>query len=199
MKQLPRLMLVTQRSRMRPNFETALEAALRGGAQLIQLREKALPIEELLALAHGAKKLCDSHGATLIINSAPEIAQTLNAGLHLAEGAPIPRNFNPCGASAHSLQSAQRAAEQGAQYLVFGSIFPTQSHPGALPTGLEILREVCAAVEVPVFAIGGITSINVKSCLQAGVHGIAVIGAAWDTEDVEAAVQELKLATDARR
>ena len=196
MKEMPRLMLVTQSSRMKPDFYAAIEAALRGGAQLIQLREKDLLPEELLALANGAKKLCDSHGATLTINGAPLIAQSLNAGLHLAEGAPIPQNFNLCGASTHSLESARRAVGQGAQYLVFGSVFPTQSHPGALPAGLETLREVCAAVDVPVFAIGGITSKNVKSCLQTGAHGVAVIGAAWDANDIEAAVRELKITTD---
>lgn len=191
MRSSPRLMLVTQRARMKPDFESALEAALCGGARLIQLREKDLLDDELFFLAQRAITLCEKYGATLIINGAPQIADTLNIGLHLPEGAPLPKKTKFCGASVHSLKSARRAAEQGADYLVFGSVFQTQSHPGAAPAGLEMLREVCAAVEVPVFAIGGITAQNAKSCLAAGAHGIAVIGAVWDAENIEAAVREL--------
>ncbi|HEY0072906.1 MAG TPA: thiamine phosphate synthase [Abditibacteriaceae bacterium] len=196
MKPLPRLMLVTQRTRMKPDFETALEAALRGGAQLIQLREKDLPPDELLALAQGAKELCEKYGATLIINGAPEVAQTLGIGLHLPENTLFPENVDLWGASVHSLESAQRAAGQGTEYLVFGSVFPTQSHPDSVPAGLETLGKVCAAVQIPVFAIGGITCGNARLCLDAGAHGIAVISAVWDAADVEIAVRALKVVTD---
>lgn len=192
-------MLVSQRARMKPDFESAIEAALRGGARLIQLREKDLSDDELLELAQRAKTLCEKYGATLIINGAPQIACALNIGLHLPEDVPLPEKMKLCGASVHSLESARRAAEQGADYLVFGSVFETQSHPGMAPAGLETLREVCVAVDSPVFAIGGITAQNAKSCLAAGAHGIAVIGAVWDAENIEAAVRELKLATDEHR
>jgi thiamine-phosphate pyrophosphorylase len=203
---LPRLMLVTQRERMQPDFLLALEAALRGGARLIQLREKELPDDELRALAQRAQNLCEKYGATLLINSAPNIAQKIGAGLHWPEselesgGWRLEANHGLlCGISTHSLQSARRAAEQGADYIVFGSVFETQSHPGAAPAGLERLREVCAAVPIPVFAIGGITAQSAKECFAAGAHGIAVIGAAWDAEDVESAVRALILATDEHR
>ena len=196
MKSLSHLMLVTQRARMKPDFETALEAALHGGAQLIQLREKDLPQDELLALAQGAKELCEKYGAILIINGAPEVAQTLGIGLHLPESALFPGNGNLGGASVHSLESAQSAAGQGTEYLVFGSVFSTQSHPDSVPAGLERLGEVCAAVQIPVFAIGGITCANAKSCLDAGAHGIAVISAVWDAANVEIAVRALKEAAD---
>jgi thiamine-phosphate diphosphorylase len=200
MKPLPRLMLVTQRARMKPDFETALEAALHGGAQLIQLREKDLPDDELLDLAKRAKELCEKYDATLIINGAPEAAQTLGIGLHLPESALLPQNVDLWGASVHSLESAQRAAgqgtEQGAEYLVFGSVFPTQSHPNSVPAGLERLGKVCATVQIPVFAIGGITCGNAGLCLDAGAHGIAVISAVWDADDVERAVRALKVVTN---
>lgn len=196
MKNLPRLMLVTQRARMKPDFASALEAALCGGARLIQLREKGLPDAELLLLAQSTKNLCENYGATLLINGAPEIARELNVGLHLPEGAPLQQEFKLCGASAHSLESARRTAEQGTDYLVFGSVFQTQSHPNSLPAGLGKLREVCAAVDVPVFAIGGITAQNAASCFAAGAHGIAVIGAAWDAANIEVEVRKLILTTD---
>ncbi len=185
-------MLVTQRARMKPDFASALETALRGGARLIQLREKDLTHEELASLAHLTQTLCMAHGATLLLNNAPHLAQTLGAGLHLPENAPpVAGEFFVRGASCHSLESARRAAEQGADYLIFGSVFETQSHPGAAPAGLKMLREVCASVAVPVFAIGGVTLRNARLCLEAGAQGIAVIGAAWDAPDVETAVCEL--------
>jgi thiamine-phosphate pyrophosphorylase len=193
MRNLPRLMLVTQCARMKPNFESALEAALRGGAPLIQLREKDLSENELLLLAKRAQNLCEEYNATLLLNGAPEIARALNVGLHLPEGAPLIQKFVLCGASVHSLESARRVAEQGADYLVFGSVFETQSHPDANPAGLEKLREVCGAVDVPVFAIGGITTQNAESCFAVGAYGIAVIGAAWDAENIELAVRQLIL------
>ena len=218
MNNLPRLMLVTQRARMKPDFSSALEAALYGGARLIQLREKDLPDDEMLALAHSAKTLCENYGATLIINSAPEIARALDIGLHLPEGATVPEQIKLCGASVHSLKSAQNIGKrlescpEGAQrlarswsyadetpalrYLVFGSVFQTQSHPDSLPAGPEKLREVCAGVKLPVFAIGGIDFHNAQACFAARAHGIAVIGAVWDAPDVELTVRHLKLAAE---
>jgi thiamine-phosphate pyrophosphorylase len=190
MYSLPRLMLVTQRNRMKPDFFTALNAALRGGARLMQLREKELPGAELFSLAAQAKALCESFGAKLLINHRAEVARQIGAGVHWPEGA-FEAGNSFCGVSVHSLEAARRAAGQGADYLVFGSVFETQSHPGAAPAGLDLLREVCSAVEIPVFAIGGITPENAHLCWNAGAHGIAVIGAAWDTNDVESAVRKL--------
>lgn len=204
---LPSLMLVTQRARMKPDFLAALQSALRGGARFIQLRDKGLPWQ----LVFEARLVCRAADARLVVNSRmsqlvcratgarPEIYSRVEFpdlffadGVHLPENAPpLEGRFALRGVSCHSLESARRAVELGADYLVFGSIFETQSHPGAAPAGLEALREVCAAVEVPVFAIGGVTAQNARLCLEAGAHGIAVIGAAWDAEDVEVAVREL--------
>lgn len=191
MNSLPRLMLVTQSARMRPDFLAALEAALRGGARLIQLREKELPDAELLPLARGAQALCEKFGARLLINGRAEIARQIGAGVHWPENAELRFEGGVNGVSTHSLESARRAAEQGADYLIFGSVFETRTHPGEAPAGLEKLRAVCAAVDIPVFAIGGVTAQNAAACLAAGAHGIAVIGAAWDAPDVEAAVRAL--------
>jgi thiamine-phosphate pyrophosphorylase len=196
---LPRLMLVTERRIMQPDFSAALEAALRGGARLVQLREKDLAPDEVLPFAREAAALCNRHGAQLVINHETEIASQIDAGLHLPESAVL--RFDAArqtlgsgvlvGASAHSLEAAQQAESSGADYLVFGSVFETASHPGSTPAGLAALRVVVASVAVPVFAIGGITQQNARACRAAGAHGVAVIRAAWSTSDVETTVRRL--------
>jgi len=81
------------------------------------------------------------------------------------------------GRSVHSVDSARAAAQAGADYLVFGPIYETASHPGHEPVGIESLREVCAAVKVPVLAIGGVDGARVKECAEAGAAGYAAISA----------------------
>jgi thiamine-phosphate pyrophosphorylase len=197
--QIPRLMLITQGHAMRPSPLLALQNALQGGARLIQLREKELSDDQLRRLARDTKQLCHEFDARLIINNRLEIARSTGANLHLPESEmetlPATRkelgNEVLIGASAHSLEAAQCALEQGADYIVFGSVFETASHPGSTPAGLEALREVCNSVKIPVFAVGGITSRNARKCVDAGAHGVAVIRAVWSTPDVGAAVREL--------
>lgn len=195
---LPRLMLVTQYARMKPDYLTALEAALHGGARLIQLREKELAETELLLLAAQVKALCRKYGALLLVNKHMEIVLDIDTdGVHLPEGGAPGKVVNASGkqmlygVSCHSLEAARRAAGQGADYIVFGSVFETRSHPGIAPGGLNLLGEICSAIEIPVFAIGGMTAQNAQMCREAGAYGVAVIGAAWDAEDVEAAVRDL--------
>ncbi len=199
---LPRLLLVTDRHAMQPSFDAALESALRGGARLIQLREKELPSHKLLQLALRAQRLCEGFSAELLINSHVDIARAAHtAGVHFPENE-LPSDearrtlgeHALCGVSVHSLEAARRAIEAGADYLVFGSVFSTASHPDAPPAGLKALREVvesAARTGTPVFAVGGINTHNAALCRQAGAHGAAVISAVWDAPDVEAAVRAL--------
>ena len=186
----PRLMLITQRALM-ISFAQVLEAALEDGARLIQLREKDLDEPELRDLARSARVLCEGWDARLLLNGSREAA--LEAGAH---GVQLPlhsltseqitrikRSALWCGVSVHSLDEARQAQYFGADYLILGSIFPTQSHPGAAPLGLQVLAEVASAVRIPVYAIGGINSQNARSCLEAGAHGVAAIRAAWNPEE----------------
>jgi len=183
---------------MRISFGAALDGALRGGASLIQLREKALPSAELLHFAQTAQELCRNYGAQLLINSDAGVAVAVGAGLHLPEGNAPPsrarlvlRRSALYGVSVHSVEAAQRAADAGAAYLIFGSVFETASHPGETPKGLTALQAVTNVVNCPVFAIGGVTAVNAKRCLEAGAHGVAVIGAVWNAPDVALAVEAL--------
>lgn len=188
-------MLVTSRRQMKPSFERCLENALLGGASLIQLREKDLDQTLFTFMAQVCRKLCVHYRAELLINGRPKLAQQLAiGGLHLPESAlqldALPE-FAVTGISVHSLENAKRAEALGADYLIFGSIFPTASHPDREPVGLEQLHQVTQAVSCPVYAIGGISAANAKSCQQAGAHGVAVISAVWQAPDISEAVRDL--------
>ncbi len=196
---LPRLLLLTDRRRMKPGFEIALLAALQGGVRWLQLREKDLAPREIVDLAARAQKLTEKFGAQLFLNGRADLARVCHAdGLHLPENeistamARLTLGFHaPVGVSVHSLESAQRAAHEGADYLMFGPVFETNSHPETAPTGLKALREVAAHSEIPVLAVGGVTARRAKECLEAGAWGVAVIGAVWGAADVSAATRDL--------
>jgi thiamine-phosphate diphosphorylase len=199
---LPRLLLLTDVARMQPSFEVALIAAMRGGARLVQLREKTLPPRDVLSLAIKAQRVCETFGAQVVVNGRADIARAAHlAGVHLPENDLAPRDVRAtigqhalCGVSVHNLETAQRASDEGADYLVFGSVFPTASHPNGHVAGLEMLRQVCDSIHKPVFAIGGVTAQNAAQCLEAGAHGVAVISAVWQSSDVQKAVHELNAA-----
>lgn len=192
-------MLVTDRRLMKPSFEVALQNALSGGARLIQLREKDLGARELLALARQAQSLCERFEATLLINTRADIARACNAGgIHLPEREIAPRDATLClragaicSVSVHDEAAARRAENEGADALVFGTVFPTSSHMSTHVTGLEGLQRVVEAVEMPVFAIGGINVFNARACLEIA-SGIAVRSAIWEANDVEKAVRALR-------
>ena len=195
---LPPLLLITERRCMAPSFESAIEAALRDGARLLQLREKESPACRVLPLARRAQQLCAQHQVQLLVNGRADIAQLSGAaGVHLPENGLPPQRVHAnfprlrCGVSVHSVVAAQRAQNEGADYLLFGSVFPTASHPGQTPAGVEKLREVCTATALPVFAVGGITATNAHACREAGAHGVAVIRAIWQEPDVEVATRVL--------
>ena len=188
-------MLVTDRHRMRPNFTDALTMALNAGARLIQLREKDLNPAELLQLAKEAAAVCRDYGATLIVNGPPEIAIAANAdGTQWPEALLHTDNFTALrypalihGASIHGPIGDTSELD----YLVFGSIYDTNTHPDATPAGIERLAAIAKSTDLPVYAIGGITSARVPACLKAGAHGAAVIGAVWLSDDIESATQGL--------
>lgn len=194
---LARFMVITDRTLMRPSFSQALAAAVLGGARLLQLREKNLSPSEVLQLAQTAQEICEPSRARLFINSDFEIARQAGAfGTHLRESQSVHGVRKvleleySVGQSVHCLEAALRAEKAGADYLIFGSIFPTASHPESTPLGLEALRELTSRISIPVYAIGGISLKNVRPCLEAGAHGVAAIRAIWDAPDVEIAVRQ---------
>jgi len=185
-----------------------VEAAMRGGARAVQLREKDLPPRELYPLALEMRQLTQVYGARLLINDRVDVALAVNAdGVHLTTTslpASIARQvLGPgrlIGVSTHTLAEAQAAVDEGADFLVFGPVFFTPSKaPYGQPVGLDALRHVRAVVKSPILAIGGIKPTNLDQVLAAGADGIAVISAIISADDPTAATQNLLAALCATR
>jgi thiamine-phosphate pyrophosphorylase len=133
----------------------------------------------------------------LFVNDRADLALAVGCHLHLAESSiptAVARSILPAarlvGRSTHTIEGARHAARGGADFVTFGPVYDTASKRGhGSPQGVERLREVCAAVPVPVFAIGGVTVDRIAECLQAGARGVAMIGAVWDDPDPAAALR----------
>jgi len=202
MKSLPKLIVVTESAAMKGGFEPALLAALQGGAQWVQFRERELAPRAQIEAFRRAQRICERFGAQLFLNGRADLARAVHGdGLHLPEwelpvdAARMSLGFHtPIGVSAHSVETAKRAAGEGADYVVFGAVYATPSHPDSLPAGLPALAQVASAVSVPVYAIGGITPERVAACLEAGAAGVAVIRAVWASTDPAGAVRALRAA-----
>ena len=174
-------------------------AVLRAGVRVVQLRAKRLPAVEMARLAAGLCRLCREAGALFIVNDRVDVALAVGAdGVHLGqEDLPITvaRSLLPAGSvigvSTHSLAEAREAERAGADYLGFGCMYssPTKKDVTA-PQGLERLREVTAAVGIPVVAIGGIGRDRLGEVKAGGAAAAAVISALV-AADPEAAAREL--------
>lgn len=154
---------------------------------MVQLREKSLSGLEYYKLALRVRELTRKHDVLLMINDRVDIAMGVSAdGVHLPEkGLPpgVVRRMAPdliVGYSAHSLESALYAQEEGAHYITLSPIFKTQSHPELEPVGLSLLKEVSQRVSIPVYALGGITWDRMRQCYKNGAYGIAGIGLFFD-------------------
>jgi len=182
---IPCLALVTDRRLCQTlSLEEAVAQAVDGGANLVQLREKDLPSNELLALADKLRAV--TLGRSLfLVNDRLDVALACAAdGVHLPEqGLPVAaaRRLAPetfiVGRSVHSVAEAVRAQEEGADYVQVGSIFASRSHPDQPAAGLALLEATAAAVTIPILAVGGITAANVGEVMQVGASGAAVISA----------------------
>ena len=180
---------------------THLEVAsqvIRGGARVIQLRDKVQTKKALLPLAHRLKALCAEHNVLFIINDHLDIALDTGAdGLHLGQDdlpVQVARKFLPLGrvlgCSANSVEEAGAAQSGGADYIGVGPIYPTDTKDAAV-VGLDRLREIRKATSLPIVAIGGITKDNVAEVLAAGADSVAVISAILAAESPEEATRQI--------
>jgi len=193
---LPVLMLVTDRrlSGGEDALVRKVSEAVAGGVNVVQLREKDIDDAVLLVLATQLRDAIASR-AKLVVNGRVDVADATKAdGVHLSEIAPkLASRPNPglVGRSVHSLETARRAEAEGADYVVFGPVYETASHPGVSPAGLEALAEVASAIRIPVIAIGGITAERVGDIMDAGAAGIAVIRAILGSPSPREAAERL--------
>ena len=143
-----------------------VEAAIRGGATFVQLREKKLDQESFLAEAREIQALCRRRGVPFVINDNVEIAREIGAdGVHVGQSDMKARDVRSIlgqdkiiGVSAQTVEQALLAQEQGADYLGVGAVFPTGSKDDAVEVDHQVLARICQAVDIPVIAIGGITA-----------------------------------------
>ena len=195
------LYAVTDRVRARTAEELLAQAAavIRGGAQIVQLREKELPFGEFLDEARQFVALCRELGAVSIINDNVEIARLTGAdGVHVGQedmaAARAREILGPgklVGVSAHTVEEARAAYEMGADYLGTGAAFVTGTKTYAKPIERATIRAVTSSVPIPVVAIGGITRGNLPELAGLGLAGAAVASALFAQDDPEAAAREL--------
>lgn len=196
-----RLLLVTDRhqTKGRP-LVPLLQRVLSVAVPAIQLRERDLPVRELVALAREVQALTNSGGSQLLINDRIDIALALDGvGVHLRSNSlPVSVARRLLGAdrllglSVHSLEETVQAESQGADYVILGPIYETPSKQAfGAPIGIQTLEKACRAVRIPVVGIGGVTAARAREMRQAGAFGVAVITAILGAEDVESVTREV--------
>lgn len=177
-----------------------VEAALKGGVTILQLREKNLDEDEFIREAVKIKELCHSYDVPLIINDNVEVALKSGAdGVHVGiEDTPVaeirkrvPSDFI-IGATAKTVAQAQKAEKSGADYIGVGAVFPSPTKKNAVRITRAELKEICSSVSIPAVAIGGICYDNADELIKGGMSGIAVVSAVFSAEDIESATKKLK-------
>ena len=175
--------------------------ALAGGADVIQLRDKACGPGDLLRIGRVIREITRQTGALFIVNDRLDIALACNAdGVHLGQDdlrAGVARQIAPhgfiIGVSVGTLEEAIQAERDGADYLAISPVFPTASKYNAGPGhGLRVLQDIRRNVSIPIIAIGGINTGNVDDVIAAGADGVAVISAVVGSPDITAAARQLK-------
>lgn len=182
------------------DFDDLVGRAVRGGCTLVQLREKDASSGELYERALRLKRVTDYFHVPLMIDDRVDIMLAVDAaGVHLGQS-DLPaeaarRLIGPdkvLGVSARTVEEAEAAENAGADYLGVGAVFPTATKTDAEPVARETLAAICAAVRIPVVAIGGLNAKNIPLLEGSGISGAAVVSAVMGAEDPEEAARKLK-------
>jgi thiamine-phosphate pyrophosphorylase len=194
------LYLVTDRLKVQGAFHETITQALRGGVRAVQLREKDLPVRELMSLARDLRALTRDFGAHLLINDRVDVAMAVNAdGVHLGQKSlpvdavrQVVGSSFIIGVSTHSIPEAREAAEGGADFITVGPVFDTPSKRAyGPPLGPALLARIIQSVHLPAFAIGGIALDNLRAVAPCGISGVAVISSILSTPDVCDAARQM--------
>ena len=186
----------------RDEVETAriVEAALEGGATVIQLRKKSMPMLEQYRLALALRILTREHEALLIVNDHAELAIAAGAdGVHLGQDDLPPDVVRALpgfegrliGRSTHTLDEAKAAIDEGVDYIAVGAVYPTPTKAGRPAVGTGLVSEVAAIADRPFVAVGGIDHDNAPAVVEAGARAIAVVRAVYDAADPAEAARRL--------
>lgn len=193
-----RLYLVTNRYQdSMESFLKKVETACRSGVTIVQLREKNLTTNQYYQLAKQVKEITDAYQVPLIIDDRLDICLAVDAaGLHIGDDelpVSVARQvLGPekiLGVTAKTIKRALEAETSGADYLGTGAIFPTTTKENAPITLISTLKTICQTVDIPVVAIGGLTSENIDQLMGTGIAGVAVVRDLMQAEDIEAKTQ----------
>jgi len=185
----PRLILVTDRHRCEQGrLVEVIERCLEEGLDTVMLREKDLPGGQMLEMATEIRRVTSGHNAKLIVNDRMDVAIVAEAdGVHLGNRSfrsrdlknRLPENML-VGASAHNMDEALEAQNDGADYIILSPVFATSSKPGAKPLGVGKMKDIISRLRVPTYALGGVKQSNAQALIEAGAKGVAVISAILD-------------------
>lgn len=186
------LICITNRKLCSNNFSDQIEMIASAHPKAIVLREKDLSEKEYEQLARQVMQICQKHGTQCILHSFSNVATALGvAAVHM----PLPllqkmtpqekSHFQIIGASCHSLEEAKEAQDLGCTYITAGHIFLTDCKKGLPGRGLSFLEEICKAVRIPVYAIGGISSQNIESVRKTGTAGACIMSGFMRCKTVE--------------
>lgn len=176
-----------------------VRAALTGGAGVVQYRSKSGDVALLHEQVSELRALCMAFGVPLIVNDSVRLADLTDAdGVHLGREDASPREARIVlgtgkivGVSCYNkLEMALEAEENGADYVAFGSFFPSTTKPGAVSAPLDLLRQAGVRLHIPIVAIGGITPENAPALIEAGAAAVAVISGLFDAPDIEHAARQ---------
>ncbi len=179
------------------NFESVVEAALQGGARLIQYRDKSDNVQKRLLQAGTLRSLCEQYQAVCLINDDIELAKAVDAhGVHLGkDDVSINRARQRLGENAiigvscyNDLKLAITAEKNTADYVAFGAIFSSPTKPDAVVAGLDIISISQQQLSIPVCAIGGITNDNINQLIQHGADMTAVISCLFSANDIKPSI-----------
>ncbi|MDE7138543.1 MAG: thiamine phosphate synthase [Ruminococcus sp.] len=195
------LYAVTDRTHLNGiSLTEAVEQAIQGDVTCVQLREKNISFEEYVSRAVEIREVCHKYGVPLIINDDYKVALASGAdGVHVGiddtEVSEIRKNVGKnfiIGATAKTVEQAQKAQADGADYLGVGAVFPSPTKTNAVRITPEKLTEICNSVSIPVVAIGGISLENLHKIKDCGQSGIAVVSALFSQSDIKLSAERLR-------
>ena len=193
------LYLVTDKSDDVEKFLKTIEEAIKGGASVVQIREKTADTLDFYNLALKVKKITEKHDVPLIINDRVDVALAVDA-----EGVHVGQSDMPCavtralvgpdkivGVSAATIEEARKAESDGADYIGAGAVFPTATKDDAPKITKKDLKEIVESISIPVVAIGGITLNNAHELIDTGIAGLSVVSAIMSSENPKKSSEEL--------